>query len=117
MKEKAFMSPEKCLFTPDGSDLTYIRAGPRIHNALRSKDVKIAITTSGGLCPGLNVVLRELVMSSWYNYGVRKIFGIKWGYEGITNQTNWMELTPNDVHSIHREGGTIMIGRAHVYSK
>jgi 6-phosphofructokinase 1 len=108
MKEKAFINHQKCLFTPDESELTFIRAGPRIHNALRSPDVRIAITTSGGLCPGLNVVIRELVMSSWYNYGVRKIYGIKWGYEGITNQTNWKELTPNDVTEIHKEGGTII---------
>ncbi len=107
MTEKAFMKPNKTIYSPDDS-VSFIKAGPRLHTAFRPKDVVMAISTSGGLCPGLNVVIRELVMSSWYNYGVRKIYGIKWGYEGITEQNNWIELTPEKVRDIHREGGTIL---------
>ena len=107
MTEKAFIKAETSTFSPDNS-ITYVRAGPRLHTALCPKKTVMAIITSGGLCPGLNVVIRELVMSSWYNYGVRKIFGIKWGYEGILSEENWLELTPSSVHNIHREGGTII---------
>jgi len=107
MSEKAFLKAGNSIFSPDNS-ISYIKAGPRLHTALDPKSTVIAIITSGGLCPGLNVVIRELVMSSWYNYGVRNIYGIKWGYEGILNDEDWLELTPEKVRDIHREGGTIL---------
>lgn len=107
MTEKAFIKAGNNTFSPDSS-ITYIRAGPRLHTVLNPNKTVIAIVTSGGLCPGLNVVIRELVMSSWYNYGVRKIYGIKWGYEGILSDENWLELTPEKVNNIHKEGGTII---------
>jgi 6-phosphofructokinase 1 len=107
MSEKAFLKPYECYF-PSSQTHGYQIAGPRLHIALKPTDTVIAISTSGGLCPGLNVVIRELVMSAWYNYGVRKIFGIKWGYEGAVSVENWIELTPNLVRDIHREGGTIL---------
>lgn len=107
MTEKAFLKAGNSTFSPDSS-ISYIRAGPRLHTALNPQETVIAILTSGGLCPGLNVVIRELVMSSWYNYGVRKIYGVKWGYEGILSEENWLELNPEQVHNIHREGGTIL---------
>lgn len=65
--------------------------------------------TCGGLCPGLNVVIREIVMSLWYNYGCRSIYGIKYGYRGLfENPDYWIELTPKVVTNIHHEGGTIL---------
>jgi 6-phosphofructokinase 1 len=66
------------------------KAGPRRHLALRPEDVKACILTCGGLCPGLNVVIREIVMSLWYNYGVQCIYGVQWGFGGIMmNQHGW----------------------------
>lgn len=106
MSEKAFLKPTD-IYSKSPEE-AYQKAGPRLHIALKSSETVIAISTSGGLCPGLNVVIRELVMSAWYNYGVRKIFGIKWGYEGAVNLDNFIELTPERVHNIHREGGTIL---------
>jgi len=106
MTEKAFLKPTDFFFK--SSEEAYQKAGPRLHLALKPSDTVIAISTSGGLCPGLNVVIRELVMIAWYNYGVRKIYGIKWGYEGAINLENWIELTPEKVRDIHREGGTIL---------
>jgi 6-phosphofructokinase 1 len=35
------------------------------------------VVTCGGLCPGLNNVIRELVRGLEYLYGVEKIIGIK----------------------------------------
>ena len=60
------------------------------------KDVKAAIVTCGGLCPGLNVVIKSIVQSLWDNYGVRSIHGIRWGYRGFYEDfpNNWVELTP-----------------------
>lgn len=106
MSEKAFLSATE--FFVKSIDESYQKAGPRIHIAIKPSDTVIAISTSGGLCPGLNVVIREIVMSAWYNYGVRKIYGIKWGCEGAISLENWIELTPEKVRDIHREGGTIL---------
>ena len=38
--------------------------------------MRACIVTCGGLCPGLNTVIRELVCGLWEQYGVREIFGI-----------------------------------------
>lgn len=57
-------------FNPGQSTLSvkrWLRAGPRKNNFFKSEDVKAVITTCGGICPGLNVVIRELVMSLYYN--------------------------------------------------
>lgn len=106
MIERAFLKPNDIYYK--SQEEAYQKAGPRLHIALKPSETVIAISTSGGLCPGLNVVIRELVMSAWYNYGVRKIYGIKWGYEGAVNLDNFVELTPQHVRDIHREGGTIL---------
>ena len=47
--------------------------------AFEPKDVRAAIVTCGGLCPGLNTVIRELVWCMWFRYGVRSIQGIEVG--------------------------------------
>lgn len=83
-------------------------AGPRLHIALDPQDVKVMVVTCGGLCPGLNVVIREIVMTLWYNYGVRTIYGIKWGYGGIYQEECWTVLNPSVVKDIHIMGGTIL---------
>lgn len=54
----------------------FLSAGPRKHLFFDPKFVKAAIVTCGGLCPGLNVVIRELYMCLHYNYGVNDVFGI-----------------------------------------
>jgi len=54
----------------------FLRGGPRKNIYFQPEEVTAAIVTCGGLCPGLNVVIREIVMSLWYNYKVRKIYGI-----------------------------------------
>src|SRR6056297_3136613 len=56
------------------------RAGPREDIYFSPDNVKAAIVTCGGLCPGLNDVIRSLVMCLWYRYGVRDIKGIRYGY-------------------------------------
>lgn len=90
------------------SDISFQAAGPRIHLAFDPKDVKAVIVTCGGLCPGLNVVIRELVMSMYFNYGVRSIHGIKYGYSGFLQDSSWIEFTPKNVADIHTLGGTVL---------
>ena len=55
----------------------FVRAGPREKTHFDPSKVVAAVITCGGLCPGLNNVIRELVHSLHYLYGVKKIIGIR----------------------------------------
>jgi 6-phosphofructokinase 1 len=69
-----------------------------------------AIVTCGGLCPGLNDVIRGLVLTLNYSYGVRTIYGIPYGYEGFIPRYGHspLHLTPDLVSKLHTEGGSIL---------
>lgn len=71
---------------------------------------RVGIVTCGGLCPGLNNVIRGLVMELWFHYGVRKIFGFTGGFRGFIpdHGHSVMDLTPESVSNIHDDGGTIL---------
>ena len=86
----------------------FVRGVPRDEIAFDPKTVKAAIATCGGLCPGLNVVIRELVMTLHYNYGVRGIFGIQSGYRGFYTPNSIIQLTPEKVTDVHNLGGTLL---------
>jgi len=90
--------------------IKFLTAGPRENIFFDTNKVKAVIITCGGLCPGLNVVIRELVMTLHFSYEVKEIYGIKWGYKGIYTdiEKNWIKLTPASVSRIHKEGGTIL---------
>lgn len=66
--------------------------------------------TCGGLCPGLNVVIKSLVNCLQNEYGVKEIYGIKWGYRGFYEDypNNWIQLTNKEVENIQKVGGTIL---------
>ncbi|HSC88900.1 MAG TPA: ATP-dependent 6-phosphofructokinase [Polyangiaceae bacterium] len=86
------------------------KAGPRENLFFAPGRVHAAIVTCGGLCPGLNDVIRSIVMTLWGQYGVRKISGVRYGYRGLLPDAPWepMELNPRVVARIHRHGGTIL---------
>jgi 6-phosphofructokinase 1 len=83
--------------------------GPREQIYFNPKQVTAAIVTCGGLCPGINAVIRGLVMQLWYNYGCQNILGIRYGYWGLGLQAEepW-QLTPDKVSGIKAQGGTIL---------
>ncbi|MFP4416361.1 MAG: ATP-dependent 6-phosphofructokinase [Fibrobacterota bacterium] len=85
-------------------------AGPRENIFFDPSKVSAAVVTCGGLCPGLNDVIRSIVMSLWYLYGVRDIYGIRYGYRGFLPEMHLppKKLTPDVVTNIHRHGGTIL---------
>ncbi|KAK1424119.1 hypothetical protein QVD17_19434 [Tagetes erecta] len=89
------------------STLAYHRAGPRKHIYYDPRNVRAAIVTCGGLCPGLNTVIRELVVGLWEQYGVRDIFGIKAGYRGFYSMDP-VRLDAKMVHNWHKRGGTVL---------
>lgn len=86
------------------------RAGPRRNIFFQPSTLKAGIVTCGGLCPGLNDVVRALVMVAWYRYGVRNIVGLRYGYEGLAPEFGHLpvELTPDKVADIHQHGGTVL---------
>lgn len=86
------------------------KAGPRELLFFAPGRVHAAIVTCGGLCPGLNDVIRAIVMTLWNQYGVRRISGIRYGYRGLLPDAPWepVPLTPEVVARIHRQGGTIL---------
>ncbi|MGC4089613.1 MAG: ATP-dependent 6-phosphofructokinase [Polyangiaceae bacterium] len=85
-------------------------AGPRNKIFFDPRDVRCGIVTCGGLCPGLNNVIRGLVLELSRGYGVRNILGFRYGYEGILTSSGHqpLHLTPESVSRIHHEGGTIL---------
>lgn len=83
------------------------RAGPRQRVYFESDDVQACIVTCGGLCPGLNTVIREIVCGLHHMYGVTRVLGIEGGYRGFYSR-NTIPLTPKSVNDIHKRGGTVI---------
>jgi 6-phosphofructokinase 1 len=85
-------------------------AGPREKIYFDPSKLKCGIVTCGGLCPGINDVIRAVVLSLHYHYGVRTVFGFRYGYEGLTYRYGHepLELTPAVVDDLHQQGGTVL---------
>ena len=85
-------------------------AGPRENIYFTPAHVHAGIVTCGGLCPGLNDVIRAIVRCLWYRYGVRRISGIQYGYKGFLPdyQFDTKILNPDVVDDIHKLGGTFL---------
>jgi 6-phosphofructokinase 1 len=100
--------PEKVVVHKDGPrGVHFRRAGPRQKVYFESDEVHACIVTCGGLCPGLNTVIREVVSSLSYMYGVKRILGIDGGYRGFYAK-NTIPLNSKVVNDIHKRGGTII---------
>ncbi|QCQ21693.1 ATP-dependent 6-phosphofructokinase [Desulfoglaeba alkanexedens] len=85
-------------------------AGPREQIYFDPSKLKCGIVTCGGLCPGLNDVIRAIVLSLFHHYGVATVFGFRYGYEGLTHRHGHrpLELTPRAVADLHQKGGTLL---------
>jgi len=90
--------------------VTFEKAGPKESLFFEPAKTKVAIVTCGGLCPGLNNVIRSLVNELYYRYGISRVMGIKYGFEGLIPKYNHpvIELTAPMVSNIHLTGGTIL---------
>jgi len=84
------------------------RAGARRKIFFDPGKTCVGIVTCGGLCPGLNNVIRDVVLSARLRYGVRRTIGFKYGYRGLVEKNLHVELTPEMVGNIHKLGGTIL---------
>lgn len=85
-------------------------AGPRKKIYFDPTKVRAAIVTCGGLCPGINDVIRAIVMALYHGYGVRSTLGIRYGLQGFIPKYGLpvVELEPEGVNRIHESGGTIL---------
>jgi 6-phosphofructokinase 1 len=85
-------------------------AGPRGKIYFDPSKLKCGVVTCGGLCPGLNDVIRAIVLGLFYHYGVKTVFGFRYGYEGLTYRHGHvpLELNPETVRDIHKMGGSIL---------
>lgn len=105
-----YLNQYDLLKSSDGRPLSVEVAGPREKIFFDPSKTKAAIVTCGGLCPGINDVIRALVMELYHRYGVENIVGIKYGFQGLIPKYGhaFMELTPEVVKDIHTVGGSIL---------
>jgi len=96
---------ETCDFMPEWC----IRAGPRAEIYHEPAEVHAAIVTCGGLCPGLNDVIRQIVVTLETGYEVKNITGIRYGYRGFFEDgLEPMKLTRKSVDEVHLKGGSML---------
>jgi 6-phosphofructokinase 1 len=90
--------------------LSFEKAGPKEMIYFEPAKTRAGIVTCGGLCPGLNNVIRSLVIQLYSRYKVTKILGFKYGYEGFIPSYNHdiVELHPDMVDEIHHLGGSFL---------
>jgi 6-phosphofructokinase 1 len=85
-------------------------AGPRERIYFNPATLRCGIVTCGGLCPGLNDVIRSIVFCLHEKYGVPTVYGFRFGYEGLVERTALtpIQLTTRRVSQIHEVGGTVL---------
>lgn len=89
---------------------SFEKAGPREQIFFDPTDLRCGIVTCGGLCPGINDVIRAVTLSLHYHYGVRTVLGFRYGYEGLNPALGHEPelLTPDNVETISTQGGTVL---------
>ncbi|RPH51199.1 MAG: ATP-dependent 6-phosphofructokinase [Desulfobacteraceae bacterium] len=95
----------------EGKELpSFEMAGPREKIYFDPSKLRCALVTCGGLCPGLNDIIRSIVLELYYGYGVRNIYGIRYGLEGFIPKYGHdvMDLKPDAVLNILEIGGSVL---------
>ncbi len=95
---------------PPSGMLLFEKAGPRPRLFFDPARTRAAIVTCGGLCPGLNNVIRSVTRELRRGYGVNSVIGIRGGYRGLDPGRGKppVELTDDLVEDIHKDGGTLL---------
>ncbi|MBV9392749.1 MAG: 6-phosphofructokinase, partial [Verrucomicrobia bacterium] len=95
---------------PPSDELLFEIAGPREKLFFEPTRTRAGIVTCGGLCPGLNNVIRTLFLELHRTYGVKEVLGFRGGYQGLdpARSPEPVVLTPEFVDNIHKHGGTIL---------
>lgn len=92
----------------DRAAAAFTLAGPRMELAFEPEGLRAAVVTCGGLCPGLNTVVREIAMCLRRQYGVSDVYGIPGGYRGLLEPTKWIDLDYDYINDIHNVGGSVL---------
>jgi 6-phosphofructokinase 1 len=105
--------PEQIVYdprAPQPSQLLFEIAGPREKLFFDPKQTRAGIVTCGGLCPGLNDVIRSLYLELHHAYGVKEVLGFRGGYSGLDPRCGAPPIVLNHafVDDIHKEGGTVL---------
>lgn len=121
MRNKRFVDdsrPQMLILTPEelaelddqAIPVQFEKAGPREKIYFDPSKTKCAVVTCGGMCPGVNDVIRSLVMEAHYNYGMRSLLGVRNGFRGFIPKYGYdvVDLTVDRVTDIHHFGGTIL---------
>lgn len=122
MKDECFIDDDdRVLYTTSSRDLQYFiehgetpfsfeKAGPRSKIYFDPSKLRCGIVACGGLCPGINDVIRAIVLSLHHSYGVHTVWGFRYGFEGLAPffKHEPMELNPKVVSDIHQKGGSIL---------
>jgi 6-phosphofructokinase 1 len=95
---------------PPAGGLEFELAGPRAKLFFDPQHTRAGIVTCGGLCPGLNDVIRSLFLELHHAYGVKEVLGFRGGYQGLdpARGAEPTVLTTDFVDDIHKEGGTVL---------
>ncbi len=96
--------------TPPADLLLFEKAGPREKLFFDPATTRAAIVTCGGLCPGLNNVIRSVTRQLLRSYKIKSVLGIRGGYRGLDPAVGKppMDLTEDMVEEIHQKGGTLL---------
>ena len=105
-------SPQKIIeeYEKHGAISSFIKAGPREKIFHDPKWTKAAILTAGGLCPGLNDVIKGLTITLKVDYKVPVVYGIRYGYQGLNPEFGHEPIILDEafVDDIHESGGTVL---------
>jgi 6-phosphofructokinase 1 len=105
--------PEQIVVGPNASsqnELSFELAGPRARLFFDPQQTRAGIVTCGGLCPGLNDVVRSLFLELHYAYRVKEVLGFRGGYQGLDPdcEVTPVELTHKFLDNVHKQGGTVL---------
>ena len=95
---------------PEGAPRAFEKAGPRAQLFFEPKKMTVGIVSAGGICPGINDVIRAMVLELHHGYGVERIFGFRFGFAGLDPISGYepVLLDPSMVRDIHMRAGTML---------
>jgi len=103
-----YLEPVRDAFARGELPATFELAGPRQLLFFDPRETRAAIATCGGICPGLNDVVRALVIGLRDRYGVPEVLGVRHGYQGLAAPGDLFELTHAEVELAPARGGTLL---------
>jgi len=112
--ERILLDDRRSMRSAHGADPAQLpafeAAGPRDRIFFEPAQLRCGIVTCGGLCPGINNVIRGLVLELTHSYGVKDILGFRYGFEGLVARYGHapVRLGSAWVSEIHEKGGTVL---------